>query len=166
MRTFTRRVTGAMLAAALATGVAVTAAPLAALAANPECKTSETKSFKFDDRGDRLVTITLCIKRSGNRVQSSAKVKWDETSGTIWYGRFDKFEFNLRTERNDVVKAQHACYPKNAINDRATGETTYYADWVTADYAEVWSADATVRYNLDGDGLGDFLWDLPGTPLI
>ncbi|GLZ78212.1 hypothetical protein Afil01_30190 [Actinorhabdospora filicis] len=164
MRTIARRLATGALAIGIMAGIGVAAAPLAAQAEPP--RKSNTKVITFDNLVDRKITITLCITRSGGKVRSHAVVKWEPTSSIGLDGIFEKFEFNLRTERDDVVKSRHAVFARGPINAESSGEKTYYGDWVTADSATVWTTDATVRYNRDGDGQGDLLWDLTGSPAV
>lgn len=166
-----RRTAALLLALAVATGVAVAVAPVAANAAELKCNSEGTnkKTFNIPEQLDPTVEITLCVRKNtaGNWVTASAFVEW--TRGPVGIiGGFDKFEFNLRIEKADVIKARYGCYPRDAINSLADGEYLCPSNefGVAADGANTWTADATVRYNIDGDGLGDFLWDLTGSPQV
>lgn len=163
-----RRAAALLLALAVATGVAVAVAPVAAHAAEQKCNEAgqNKRTFKIPDQLDPTVEITLCVRKntSGNWVSASAFVEW--TRGPVGIiGGFDKFEFNLRIEKDDAVKARYGCYPRDAINNLHNGEYLCPSRefGVAADSANTWTADATVRYNIDGDGKGDYLWDLTGT---
>ncbi|GAA3875903.1 hypothetical protein GCM10022243_46010 [Saccharothrix violaceirubra] len=146
------------LAALFATTGTANAAPSA-------CRTS-TKSFDIPNNLDPTVHIELCVRQDDADVIATAHVEWNRGSiGTVGQA-FDTFDFDLRLERDDVTQSRAACNVKDRINDQKNGDHYCYTSWKRKGSAKTWSADGTVKYNINNDGKGDYTWQLTGTPRI
>ncbi len=157
----------AMVAAAAIgiSGLLIAASPAAAA---DSCRDNSKEFAQYATVYD--VTVQLCVHSdviSGQRqVWSTAHVTWTADMRPTTYAMFDKWEFSLRVEYNDAVKTSFACYPKQKMNDYTDGSYDCHTGKYPYSGSPYWTADTTVRYNYNLDGVGDSLWNLTGTPRI
>jgi len=149
----------AMSAVALVGTVGLTASPAAAAT---KCKTSTeefpTSGFNAD------VKVKLCHQRNYGGPGGSnaydlayATVTWSEAGSN----KFDQFAVQVRVEKNDVSVKSNVCDITSRINGSASGSYTCTGTTVVNKFPD--TADGTVTYNLNDDGLGKQLWQLGGT---
>ncbi|MFI6967270.1 hypothetical protein [Streptomyces sp. NPDC050255] len=148
--------------------MALTSAP--AYAKDDGCTSSQF--MKFPTPGtDVQVWITLCVSYDGD-YHAYSKINWTlggkgDTDGAR---AFDGFLLTVRVEQYvggaDETKATTTCDYRGMINTRSSGGE-YYCDIRYAhSRAYTWSADGSVAYNIDRDGLGYKTWSLDGSPRI
>jgi hypothetical protein len=154
--------------AALVTIFAVAASLLVTTGTASAASKCITNSDTFSTPGrDTNVDVILCVVVESRQVWADAWVEFDGPMLPEFADRFEVFEFNLRLEYDDVVEASWPCRAVDYINDHPEG--TYYCfetAHLTKNGGPYWTADATVRYNINNDGRGDQLWPLAGTPRI
>lgn len=125
------------------------------------------KKFNLPDKPDVTVTVNLCIKRSSSngRITAYASMKWDGSwpRGT----RFNDFDFLLLLERYDVTKERFTFPMDTAINSTTDGTRNFVPGLYRDRTARGgWSADGVITYDIAGDGDGNKLWILTGSPVI
>lgn len=151
-----------------ATAVAVTGtvfAPGIAQAASA-CHAT-TEEFAIPGALDPEVTVTLCVRTSGSNVYATALVEWDRASlGNMGDPDFESFLLNLRLERSDSSIRSASCNLNTAINSHRDGQFGCTTAQVAKGSSTSWTADGTVSYNIDNDGLGAQSWQLHGSPAI
>jgi hypothetical protein len=162
-----RRIGAILLTLAVAlTGLLVVASPAsAALRCQDNIRKFSTPAL------DPTINVKLCIATEENvlgqlEVQARAYVSWSRAPLLPIGTAFEKFEFNLRLEYNDAVIDKYPCYPVGMINSQRNGSWPYETDWRLHTNGPFWTADATVRFNINNDGRGDQLWELTGSPAI
>jgi hypothetical protein len=161
MRKLKRSASTALIVATLAgTAALATAAP--ASAASYRCKTSsytvDDPSYTGPDSDNWDFDVTLCAKRSGGYIYTTAKVNWD---GPYAANQHSSLTFHLQTKKSTagtdpVVKyanytgLEHALehssgngngsYETETLKTKASGRYQYLADG----YIELdWSGDGT-----------------------
>ncbi|KUF16273.1 hypothetical protein AT728_18240 [Streptomyces silvensis] len=118
--------------------------------------------------------MKLCGWRTVNEdtVQGFAEVDWLMESRNI---TFVKFMIQTRVERRatpdgrDTVVDSATCDITKTLNSAAKPrypEQCHPAGLVWYDANYWWSTDATVTYDVEGDGKGDITWKLNGSPLV
>ncbi|MGW4229594.1 hypothetical protein ACWEF9_10000 [Streptomyces sp. NPDC004980] len=166
MRKLKRSASTALIVATLAgTAALATAAP--ASAASYHCKTSsytiDDPSYTGPDSDNWDFDVTLCAKRSGGYIYTTAKVNWDGPYAAKQRSdlTFNKARFHLQTKKSTtgtdpVVKyanytgLEHALehssgngngsYETGTLKTKASGRYQYLADG----YIELdWSGDGT-----------------------
>jgi len=131
--------------------------------AAPTCKTS-AKDFALPGTADEKVTVKLCIAKISGGHKATATVtaySWD--SSQYEDPRFDDFGITLRVERKNVVKESRK-FPLPWVSHPNQTRTYTLHDYGGS--AGGWSADATVRWDINNDGKGGGNWGLAGTPTI
>ncbi|MFD1826268.1 MULTISPECIES: hypothetical protein [Mumia] len=149
------------VAAVTAGGVGAFASP--ANATDYRCKTS---AKEFPTNGYNAdVKVELCLMRNwggsggSSEIKSAyAKVSWGESGS----GKFEKFAVQVRIEQNDSIIKSKTCEVTN-INS-TTGSYTCSLGPYTGISGN--TADGTVTYNVNDDGLGNQTWGLAGTPKL
>lgn len=112
------------------------------------------------------VDVQLCVYAENGKVWADAVVYWDGPD-LPHVARFDVFEFRPKLEFKDAEQEHRDCFPKEAINSENDGDYPCTATpKATYGGGPYWTADATVRYNINNDGLGDRLWPLTGSPAV
>jgi len=172
MREKTRWLTKAAAVAALACGLLVSLTGTPALAATvTKCSGEQHKSFPTPGN-DTDVYITVCI----HTISTYERLAWyylswkDGGDSDVDDDRkFDKFTVQIRIERYDSVQNDISQSLRASINTHSTGTydyTGYGAGYTDTDRLGGWTADATVTYNIDRDGEGDYKWQLTGSPQV
>ncbi|WP_329559701.1 hypothetical protein OG711_17485 [Streptomyces uncialis] len=156
-----RLVSAAAVSALALTPVIGFAGP--ASAAPFKCSVNQPKTFPTPGTDTRL-TIYLCVEKEGASSYSArAGVSYANGGGSI--NKFDKLEVHVRLERYDVVQAGLVCNFFPIVNFGVSGDNIPCGPIGDTTTSPV-TADGTVIYNIDGDGLGDFRWDLTGSPSL
>lgn len=158
-----KKLVGGALAFMAAVGGMAVAAPAADAATS--CRTS-SKNFDLPWQADEKVTIKLCITSysNGNHKATATVTAYSWDDAQFEDLRFDGFELDLRVERYDRVMGRHKediAYWVSFPNDTRT-----YEAWAYTGAKGGWSADATVRADVNNDGKGYSTWDLYGSPLV
>ncbi|MFF4488310.1 hypothetical protein ACFY0F_17715 [Streptomyces sp. NPDC001544] len=118
---------------------------------------------EFDTPGYNVdVYLQLCVWRTGSTYDAETYIDWADGGGAR---KFDLFWVETRLEKNDAAITYNGCDFTRAINDNETGGRTCGTASHTGS-GTGWTADATVGYNIDLDGEGEFTWNLTGTPKI
>ncbi|RPF34816.1 hypothetical protein [Streptomyces sp. TLI_185] len=155
------------------TGLAFAGAPQAAAA--DTC--SAYQSNEFDTPGYNVdVKIRFCIRKSGGVHLAYAEGTWGDGGGAV--ANFEQFDIHVRVERNDVVKHETTCslsgdlnlYDSGSFDENGTSHSGSlhcgFMSSTTASGTGGWSADGSVRYNINNNGDGAHTWDLGGSPTI
>ncbi|CAL9636495.1 hypothetical protein [Streptomyces sp. enrichment culture] len=126
-----------------------------------ECRGTQHKEFATPGT-DVDFYITLCVWRTGSRYDAEAFGSWSDGGGIR---KFDAFRVEIRLEKNDGAVTYNSCNYRDAINDNSSrGFTCGTASAVGS--GNGWTADATILYNYDMDGKGEYFWNLTGSPVI
>jgi hypothetical protein len=156
---------GLALAATAASIVAI--GPTAAFAAGGEACTPNNRTFNIPNDPDVDVYIQMCIYKDGNFRGGFARVYWDVNSWPYDHGKlFDAFVVQVRTERYDTATRTVTCDLTNSINSDDHGYSLCTTTAYTSVAQNAWSGDGKVTYNIDGDGNGNYTWDLSGSPRV
>ncbi|MFG2895258.1 hypothetical protein [Streptomyces sp. NPDC048248] len=164
----------ALGASVILSGVSM-AAPAQAAGGSAHCKTSK-KSFNLPSKPDVSVALKICGKYAGSwsgyRHYKAwvSKVSW---SGTQWFiggERFNDFAVDLRLEHGGKGIGTSDSLDRNFasdINDNESGSKSlspgHYSSVNIATKKTRWTADATVDFDISGDGKGYKKWGLAGT---
>ncbi|SCL50572.1 hypothetical protein GA0070606_1656 [Micromonospora citrea] len=160
---FTKRRTLARLGTALTASAALLGAALvSATPAQAATSCSAEQHKEMDTPGANVdVYIKLCFRSHYN--DAMAYVRWADAGGY----EFDNFDLHLRLERNDAVVGMDSFDLTDEINNwGASDSIELYGAPTSVTSGSGWSADGYVKYNIDGDGKGDFTWSLTGSPEI
>nr|WP_119589876.1 hypothetical protein [Streptomyces scabiei] len=166
MRALKRSTSAAVVLAALA-GTAALATATPASAASYQCRTSshtvDDPTYNGPDSDNWDLTVTLCAKRSGGYIYSTAKVNWDgpytaKNRSTL---TFNNAKFQLQTKHSvrgtdPVVRSaaytglEHALEHSggNGNGSYETGTTAYKAG------SGRYLADGYIQLDWSGDGKG------------
>ncbi|TNC42301.1 hypothetical protein [Mumia zhuanghuii] len=163
MRNTPVRTLASATAVSVVTVGAVTVLASPASADDYRCKTT---AKEFPTNGYNAdVKVELCLVRSwggtggGSEIKRAyAKVSWGESGA----GKWEKFAVQVRIEQNDSVVRSKTCEVTN-INT-TTGSYTCSLGPDTGISGN--TADGTVTYNVNDDGLGNQSWGLTGTPKL
>lgn len=153
-----------VFAAAMFAG-ALTVIPAAPASAVTSCSSWQGKSFNLPNKPDMTVWARNCIYKDGTYRRARIEYEWADTG---WFGRrFDKFIVKPRLERNDADYSTASCDITSKINDSTSSDKgTCYATAYYSSLSGGWTADGSVTYNIDADGLGDRGWSLTGSPAV
>ncbi|MEU0688357.1 hypothetical protein [Streptomyces uncialis] len=170
------RVVPFAVASSLTVGVLLAAAaPASAGPAAVPCTAAGANVKTFQGVGVNQVDVELCGWRTvvEDLVQGFADVDWRLDASTI---TFASFRIETRIEKRsgvtgpDTVVTTGTCDMTAAINATATPpvvpERCHTVDLVSYDPSFWWSTDATVTYDIAGDGIGPSTWQLNGSPLV
>lgn len=128
-----------------------------------ERKCTGTQHKEFATPGtDVDLYITLCVWRTGSRYDANAFGEWWDGGGVR---KFDAFRMEVRLEKNDAAITYNDCNYLSAVNSDSHSGFNCGTKSSTGS-GSGWTADATVLYDLDLDGEGEYFWNLTGTPQI
>ncbi|MCO6010244.1 hypothetical protein NE236_35300 [Actinoallomurus purpureus] len=163
MKHTTRRLAVTLAASTLAVGGMTTLTAMPALAYTEKCTGYQHK--EFDTWGNKTdVKLKLCVSKSGGYHYATAYGNfWD---GNGWTDKFDKFKLQVRLERSNKTKGTKTCDYKNLINNHESSAISCGSASSKSGAKGGWTADATVTYDINGDKLGSFKWELGGTQSI
>jgi hypothetical protein len=132
-----------------------------------ECRTN-SKKFSLPRKPDLYFDINLCvIRETGGRVRAYTTMRWYPTSNLPMGTRFNDFVIKLRLERYDRIKKSRSYDILVPINTERRGYRNYSGGVSIPEPARGgWSADGVIVYDIHGDGLGNFVWNLSGSPVI
>lgn len=173
-----RTLTASALGATVVLGGLSMAGPAQA-ASSTHCKTT-TKTFNLPSKPDVSVSAKICAKytkTSGGYRHYRAwvsKVSWDGTQWFIGGTRFNDFLIDLRLEHGKKTRVGTSdASDKNVaseINNNESGSVSFspghYGSVDIATKKTRWTADATVDYDISGDGKGYKAWGLHGTAAV
>jgi hypothetical protein len=126
-----------------------------------DCSDMQHKEFATPGTNVDLY-ITLCVWRSGSRYDAEAFGEWWDGGGVR---KFDAFRMEVRLEKNDAAITYNDCNYLSAVNSTEHSGFTCGTTSATGS-GSGWTADATVLYDLDSDGKGEYFWELTGSPKI
>ncbi|GGS65431.1 hypothetical protein GCM10010176_004870 [Nonomuraea spiralis] len=121
-----------------------------------------TKTFYPPGRGPVLVAVKVCVGKSGTKHEAQVNVAWSRPNGGP-LNAFDDFLVHTRLERNDVAKDQAHVGLTYLINSKSGGQQEANGKWYDSPLTGGWTADVTIDDDLDNDGKGEFVWNLPGS---
>jgi hypothetical protein len=157
---------GGLALAATAASIVVIG-PTAAFAASSEACTPNNRTFNIPHDPDVDVYIQMCIYKNGDFRGGFARVYWDVNSWPYDHGKlFDAFVVQVRTERYDTATRTVTCDLTNSMNSDDHGYSLCTTTGYTSEAQNGWSGDGKVTYNIDGDGNGNYTWDLSGSPRV
>ncbi|WP_157548463.1 hypothetical protein [Nonomuraea candida] len=125
-----------------------------------------TRDFSLPGKPDVRAWGRSCIYKDGNTRRGRVQIKWKATSSADLGKRFDKFSIQARLERNDKVIAGQWCDITGALNGEDEGSETCTTSYVTSTSQYEWTGDGKVVYNINDDGLDDYVWNLHGSPEV
>jgi hypothetical protein len=120
-------------------------------------------------KGDYVkITINLCVARVDKNSQRGAKAREIDWRGSQPYKRFNYFKLTVRLEHDERTVKSHTCDLAPAINRYRFNlkQYTCLAGWISHAGKYKWTADGVVHYDIYGDGKGDMVWQLRGSPEI
>jgi hypothetical protein len=128
-----------------------------------ERQCSGTQHREFSTHGEDVdLYVDLCVWRTGSRYDAEATGEWFDGGGVR---KFDAFRLEVRLEKNDAAITYNSCNYVDAVNDRE--HSGYQCG--TASHTgsgNGWTADGTLLFDYDGDGNGEYFWDLKGSGAI
>ena len=167
-----------------AAGLTTSAVALGVLCAGPAAAWTASSQFDVVFPGQKPQT-TYFVDNTGANVTSSGNmtgksvVYWQLGVNQVIDGskRFTSFKITTRVEArlgkdgDDEVITKKTCDMTEVINDHYqyfydSPENTCVAPPTTYDGELWWSSDATVVYDIEGDGKGAITQELAGTTLI
>ena len=126
-------------------------------------------TFRIPSGDFTTVTIDLCVSREDKNSQRGAIARQIDWGGPYPTGRrFNYFKLTVRLERADKVIKTKTCDLTAAINHYRYPLHVYRCGplWYSHAHKYKWTADATVHYDIYGDGKGDMVWALRGSPEV
>ncbi|MFG2993353.1 hypothetical protein ACGFZK_29330 [Streptomyces sp. NPDC048257] len=117
----------------------------------------------------------VCVESlPDNKVRGKATLDWgfiNDGQSDLTGKRYTSFKVTARLESRapggtDVVVNSKTCDLTAAINANAEGSFACLTPAATLDPSRQWSGDATVVYDIEGDGKGAVTWQLTGSPLM
>ncbi|WP_282795736.1 hypothetical protein [Streptomyces sp. CC224B] len=166
---------GSLIAAgAVAAGCVLLSGTTPAQAAAVPCTGKDQNTKTLTGAGTNRIDVKLCGGRTVDEdtVQGFASTDWLIEDPDI---TFSKFKVQTRVEKRasedgrDTVVDSVTCDFTQALNSAAQPrypEMCYPTAVVWYDANFWWSTDATVTYDIEGDGKGDLTWELTGSPLV
>ncbi|NUK00565.1 hypothetical protein HRW18_13280 [Streptomyces lunaelactis] len=143
------------LAPVLGGATPASAAVIASNCANYQQKTFPTSGW------NTTVSIEVCVQKDSTGVyRARALVHWVDGGS----GKFNNFDLHLRLEKYDVVQKGAVCDFTGEINGQSRGDGFPCETVWGPGVAGQMTGDATVLYDLKDDGVGEFRWDLGGSP--
>ncbi|MFD8574913.1 hypothetical protein ACFV1H_06260 [Streptomyces virginiae] len=121
------------------------------------------------------LSVPTCVEAvADGKVRGKATVNWgfiNDGQSDMTSKRFTSFKVTTRLESRapggtDVVVNSKTCDVTANINAAPESSFTCLTPAVTLDPAKQWSGDATVVYDIEGDGKGPITWQLTGSPLM
>ncbi|QCX77886.1 hypothetical protein C9F11_21270 [Streptomyces sp. YIM 121038] len=120
------------------------------------------------------VDVKLCGWRTADEdtVQGFSEVDWLIEDPEIVFSKFKiqtRIEKRATADGRDIVVDSATCDFAKALNSAAKPrypEQCHPAAVVDYDANYWWSTDATVTYDVEGDGKGEIAWELNGSPLV
>ncbi|MFC5144550.1 hypothetical protein [Streptomyces aureoversilis] len=169
-----RRIGSLIAAGAVAAGSVLLSGTTPAQAAPVPCTGKEENVQVFAGSNVNRVDVKLCGWRTVDEdtVQGFSEIDWLIEDPDI---TFSKFKIQTRVEKRaaadgkDTVVDSATCDITKALNSAAEPrypEQCHPAAVVWYDPKYWWSTDATVTYDVEGDGKGDITWELSGSPLV
>jgi hypothetical protein len=155
-----------MLSAAAITTLALApvlglASPASAAVIDRECASNLDKPL-FTPGDDVFLDVSVCVQKDSTGVfRAQADFEWQHGGYKV---DFDKLELHLRLERYDVVVKGARCDFRTRVENETWGSALCQVPWTSA--APPLTADATVVYNHNNDGKGDYKMELTGSPSI
>jgi hypothetical protein len=161
MSTISRIAKIAMAAVALAGGTALMAPP--AQAGSWSCYgTWDHRNIALPGKPDIDVSARSCVYKDGNTRRARIQLRWEPNLEGLGGDRFDKFSVQVRLEQNDKVIASNWCDLRGALNGDG-GSDDCSTSYVASSYQYGWTGDGKIVYNINNDGLGDYVWNLHGS---
>ncbi len=141
----------------------------AAAATGTQCTSSQTKVFFLPSISPVEVRVYMCVQSSyGNGYYTRkpwAQISWTRTDPHMY--KFDNFGSRVRLEHNDDDYTTDYCNYTADINTYNDGTRYCYApSYTSSSPVNGWTSDGHIRWNMDGDGGGDFIWSLLGSPQV
>lgn len=176
-----RAIAASALGASVVLGGVAVASPAQA-ATTTRCHTS-TKSFNLPSKPDVTVSLNICARSwtQGGFHHYRAWLNKASWNGSLWFiggTRFHAFNVNMRlehgTKRIPSCNSSGVCTLNSltsVINDNESGSRSYSSTGHgsvgrNSKSATSWVADATVDFDIAGDGTGWRSWDLHGTAAV
>ncbi|HEX6343082.1 hypothetical protein [Umezawaea sp.] len=170
-----RRTIAAALGAVAALVISLAGASAAYAYPVDHCAADQSKQFALPNKTDVIATVMICIQTdSDGTVRSRFNMHWRYNGPPLGANyKFDRWDATIRTERRqppsttDSIVNSATCSFMDDFND---GYIDYnlecYTGWVVRSNAYYYSGDATVVFDIDGDGKGSSTWNLTGSPLV
>ncbi|MGX2996132.1 hypothetical protein JNUCC64_17920 [Streptomyces sp. JNUCC 64] len=171
----TRRTAPLLVAGSLAAGCLLLSGPAApASAAGVPCSAAGVNGKSLAGRGTNRIDVKVCGWRTvvEDLVQGFSDVDWRVADRDVTFASFTiRTRIERRATRNgpDTVVDSGTHDLTREVNASAgprDPERCHTPGLVTYDPAYWWSSDATVVYDVAGDGAGPVTWELTGSPLV
>ncbi|WP_330172581.1 hypothetical protein OG875_02630 [Streptomyces sp. NBC_01498] len=136
------------------------ASPASAAVVQSECTTTQKVVGTPGD--DLYLDVRVCVQKDSTGVyRAEATFDWEHGGYAV---DFEKLQLHLRLEKYDVVQKGAVCDFKDEVNNINSGIRPCQVPWSSA--SSPLTADATMVYNHNNDGQGDYSTDFTGSPSI
>ncbi|MDX3546972.1 hypothetical protein PV729_33830 [Streptomyces europaeiscabiei] len=134
----------------------------------PAKRCTDYQDKRFPTQGaNTLVQVKMCIEvNSSYRAVAKAYIAWIDGEEIISDNKFDYISIQTRLEQynNTITQAVDECNLNDNIDTQNQGNTTCTTPSEGVYSVNGFTADATVYYDINGDGEGMFTWELTGSP--
>ncbi|MDN3297600.1 hypothetical protein QWM81_26895 [Streptomyces ficellus] len=128
------------------------------------------------DKPDTAIFADVCVGVvNGNQVQARTTLYWHLLADQVVdrSKRFSSVRVTTRAEKRstngtDSIVTSKTCDFTDQLNQAWANSTALTCQSPATAFGSTgsWSADATVIYDIEGDGKGAITWQLTGSPLI
>jgi hypothetical protein len=169
-----RILTSAVMAAAVVTASLVVAPSPASAATGTKCAGWQNKTLAGPGNPAAAIVVQVCIRSVYLGAGLYGRTSWFTVNGFSddnIIKKFDQLAVTVRMEHNDVIGMTKTCDLTswgNHLKPYANGSTQMQCvtgQWNSPSVGG-WTTDGYVRYDYDGDGKGDYLWQLGGSPSV
>jgi hypothetical protein len=139
------------------------------------CKSGQNRTIALPGKTDVVVWSDVCTRRDLTHIKPYGDITWEYAGPPLGavVRKFHHFEQEIRLERrscsscNDTV-VQRYTRDLTAFMNQEYEPTwnAYVGNWATMAAGYYYSADVTIRYDIQDDGAGEISWNLTGSPLI
>ena len=165
-------------------GLGAAALAVCMLLASPASAAGVSATSHFDvvfpgEKPQTTYSVENTATNSGGKITAKSVVTWQIVDDTVQdtSKRFTSFKITTRLETRlskdgaDVVNTSKTCDLTKLVNDNYSWSivdpaNTCTAPSLTYDGDVWWSSDATIVYDIEGDGKGAITKDLLGSPLV
>lgn len=118
--------------------------------------------------GVEIVTINLCVGRSGSSRGAWGLMSWSGDNVTL--PSFNSVKLTIRLERADRIERTHTCDLTSVMNHNISsgfiGAQKCSTSWFSNAPRYKWTSDGVLTYDVKGDGKGTYTWNLRGSPEV
>jgi hypothetical protein len=169
-----RVLTGAVMALAVVTAPLVVAPSPASAATGTKCAGWQDKTLAGPGKPAAAIVVQVCIRSDYLGSGLYGRTSWFTVNGFSddkIITKFNQLAVTVRMEHNDVIGVTKSCdltvWGNNlkAYANESTQKQCVTSQWNSGTVGG-WTTDGYVRYDYEGDGKGDYLWQLGGSPSV